>query len=203
MSFNRSKYDDCTYKHQLKESIGTGDYMTNAPRNCDNCVYYSPSFALDGKGVGICDKKLIDVDSELLGITRKYSRCPADKYLPSKEPFCKNNFNNLKECNDLIAEPTLISNPKCTLHETTINRFEWLCRNPQDNALVPFDFLINNRLIVKNAHRPLIERPIDQSSALPPACNNNVVYDWASRYSQGTTQLPSHQLANCRNIPQL
>lgn len=203
MSWSRARYDDCTYKHRLAETISPGEYMTQTPFNCDNCAYYAPGVALDGKGVAVCDKELIDVDSELLGITRRASQCPADKYLPKKDPFCKQNVSALKECTDLVPEPTLVSNPKCTNKETTINRWEWLCQDPQKNALTPFDYLVNNRLVVKDNHRPHIERPIDQRDALPPVCNNYVKYDWASRYSQAPFQHPSLQLASCANISKL
>lgn len=202
MSFTRSRYDNCTYKHDLSETIGPGEYMTQTPHNCDNCAYYAPGVNFNGKGVGLCSKQLIDVDSELLGITRRASQCPADKFLPKKDPYCKM-VSNYKECTDLVPEPTLISNPKCTNKETTVNRWEWLCINPQKNALVPFDFNINNRIVVKDNHRPLIERPMDQSAALPPECNNYVKYDWASRYTQGPMQYPNVQLATCTNIPNL
>ena len=33
MSFSQLKYDDDTYVHRLKESIGPGDYMLNMPTN--------------------------------------------------------------------------------------------------------------------------------------------------------------------------
>jgi hypothetical protein len=204
MSFCKARYDDDTYKTKLNESIGPGNYMLDRLAPCDNCVYFGGGGPiLNGHGGGVCDKELIDDDSELMGITRKYSQCPADKYLPKKEPFCKVNLTGLKECDFLIPEPTLISNPKCTGHETTVNRWEWLCKNPQDNALISFDWNINNRLVVKDNHRPLVERPIDQSGALPPPCNNKVKYDWASRYSQSPYEMPSLQLAPCANIPLL
>lgn len=202
MSWSRARYDDCTYKHRLAETISPGEYMTQTPQNCDNCAYYAPGVAVDRRGVASCGKELIDVDSELLGISRKYSQCPADKYMPTGEPFCKP-VTNFRECTELVPEPTLISNPKCTNKETTINRWEWLCQNPQANALTPFDTLINNRLVVKDNHRPLIEKPLDQSAALPPPCNNNVRYDWASRYTQQSFQYPAVQLASCANISQL
>jgi hypothetical protein len=205
MSFCKSRYDDNAYKTQLNESIGPGNYMLERLAPCDNtCSFYSGGgIQLSRHGDALCDKELIDVDSELIGITRHLSQCPSDKYLPKKEPFCKVNFSDLKECDFLTSEPTLISNPKCTNKETTINRWEWLCLDPQKNALMPFDWNIDNRQVTKMNHRPLIERPIDQSSALPPPCNNKVKYDWASRYSQSPYSMPSLQLASCANIPLL
>lgn len=201
MSWSRPRYDDCTYKYRLAETISPGEYMTQTPYSCDNCAYYAPGVNLNGKGVSICEEDLINVDSELIGITRKYSQCPADKYLPGDDSFCKK--NNFQECTDLVPEPTLISNPKCTNKEITVNRWEWLCQDPQRNALMPFDYLINNSLIVKDNHRPHLERPLDQSVALPPRCNDFVRYDWASRYTQGPMQFPHVQLSSCKTIPQL
>ena len=34
-------------------------------------------------------------------------------------------------------------------------------------CLIPFDHNINNRIIVKDNHRPIIPKPLDQTSALP------------------------------------
>ena len=196
MSWSRQRYDDCTYKHMLSETIGVGEYMTQTPRNCDDCTYYAPGIT-SGRGVALCDA-LIDVDSEMLCITRKASKCPSDKYLPTAEPFCPLNKNAYKECIGLVPEPTLISNPKCTNKETTVNRWEWLCMDPQKNALAPFEYLVSNRLVVKDNHRPLIEKPLNQTDVLPPKCNNNVQYDWASRYSQTKVEFPHPvQLSTC------
>lgn len=203
MSSTRAKFDDCAYTTNLGSSVGPGQYMIDTPNNCDDCIYMAAGINLSGKGVGICDKELIDVDSELLNITRKYSQCPSKKYLPSSKPFCKINISG-KECTDLIAEPTLLSNPKCTNKETTVNRWEWLCKNPQDNSLITFDYNINNRLNVKDNHRPCLERPIDQTMALPPSCNNYVKLDWASRYTNQQIYEPNNlQLVTCGNIPLL
>lgn len=166
MSLNALKYDDCAYTHQLKESISPGDYMISTPRPCDPCFVVSPGIFVDRFGASLCEKNLVDVSSELLNITRKASECPSKKYLPSAEPFC--NATNYKECSFLTPEDTLISNPKCTNKEVTVNRWEWLCRNPQEKALMPFDWFVANRTITKDNHRPCLSKPVPQEVALPP-----------------------------------
>ena len=165
MSLNALKYDDPAYKHHLNESIGPGDYMINTPRPCDPCFVSAPGVALGGFGASLCEKELVDINSELLNITRKASHAPTQHYLPSAAPLCKS--TDYKECSFLTREDTLISNPKCTNKETTVNRWEWLCRNPQDKAEIPFNWFISNRTIVKDNHRPLIPNPIPQDNALP------------------------------------
>ena len=197
MSYSRLKYDDCSYMHQLKESVTPGEYMLQTPRvDCGGACYMpAPGVNLGGTGGAICDKQLIDVDSELMGITRKATKCPTAQYLPSSKPFCEARMP--RECPELTAEPTRISNGPCTLRgiPNGFNRWEWLCQDPQATALVPFDYMINNRIIVKDNHRPCLPKPLDQSAALPPAANMDVCYDWSSKWMtpENSVQPPSAQ----------
>lgn len=165
MSLSGLKYDDCAYVHKLNESVSPGDYMLDRPY-CDPCFVVSPGVNVGGFGASLCEKELIDVNSELLNITRKASDCPSKKYLPSDATMCK--ATHYRECAFLTPEDTLISNPKCTGKETTVNRWEWLCRQPQDKAIVPFPWFVANRTIVKDAHRPCISKPLPQDAAMPP-----------------------------------
>lgn len=198
MSFGRNIYDEDSYKHDLRESIGPGQYQVGMPRNdCDGCFF--PDIPMDRYG-GSLYKELVDVDSELLGITRATSRCPAKKYLPTDNDQVFGKKINVKECRFLTPEATLISNPKCTGKEVTANRWEWLCRDIQGNALARFDHLISNRTIVKDNHRPCLPKPVDQSAALPPSCNNNVVYDWQSMWNKQNPFPLSVQLATCEKV---
>jgi hypothetical protein len=201
MSFNRLGYDDGSYKYNLKQSVSPGMYQVDKPRNdCDGCFF--PDVIMDHYGQALY-KNLIDVDSELLGITRKASDCPSKKYLPidNDKVFGEKKF--VKECRWLIPEATLLSMPKCTLHERGINRFEYLCHSVQSNALIPFDWFVSNRTITKDNHRPCIPNLIDQSCALPPKCNDNVVYDWSSKWKVDNTFPISVQIPTCKNISKL
>ena len=88
---------------------------------------------------------MIDTDSELLNIMRMYL---------SKKKF-NPEFNNagniqnpsdmlhLTECENLTTEDTRLSNPPNTLRGTGWNRWEWLCQDPQERVLVPFDYEIS------------------------------------------------------------
>lgn len=211
MSLNALKYDDCAYTHQLKESISPGDYMINTPRPCDPCFVVTPGVFVDKFGASLCEKDLVDVNSELLNITRKASDCPSQKYLPRAEPFC--NATHYKECAFLTPEETLISNPKCTNKEVTVNRWEWLCRNPQDKALMPFDWFVANRTIVKDSHRPCIGKPIAQEVALPKSeptkCSSYLDEqfqegDWKNLTTPAQPQnFGSVFMSTCQKVPRL
>ena len=166
MSFNRLPYDEKCYTHKLAESTGAGNYQLKRPKiDCNGCYPYSPHQRLDGFGDSLCEGSLIDVDSELSGINYKNTHCPSDKFIPGGEPFC--NPTNYPDCKIVPQEDTLLSNPPCTLRGTGWNRWEWLCQNPQDNSLVPFDYNINNSLIAKDNHRPVLPKPMNPTDSLP------------------------------------
>lgn len=202
MSFSRLNYDDCTYNHILRESVAPGDYIISQPRvDCQNCYYPTPDVRINHYGAGKC-KDLIDLDSELMGITRRNTNCPLGKYLPSSNEVCKMELG--KDCMGLTTEETRLSNPPCTLRCTGWNRWEWLCQNPQDKVFIPFDYMINNRLIAKDNHRPCVQDPLDQQKALPPATNNAYNPGYIPELNQQQYyDIPGPTWANCSKIPMM
>lgn len=200
MSFNRLNYDTCTYAHNLKQSVGTADYMLNAPRiDCQSCFSPDPRIRLQERGGAMCDTpSWIDASSELLGITRPASSCPQGKYIPTGKPFCQ--MKNVPECKQISSEDTRLSNPPCTLRSTGWNRWEWLCRNPQDKALLNFDHNISNRLIVKDNHRPCIPQPLSPCDALPSANSENTMFSDNLKYEPKMVdfQIPSVHWRKCQ-----
>jgi hypothetical protein len=197
MSFNRLNYDQCTYQHNLKQSVGAADYQLNTPRQeCKACFPADPAVRLDRFGVSLCsDKPQVDVESDLLIMTRKASNCPTQKYLPSETSSCP--LKNFPDCRALPNETTRLSHPSCSLRSTGWNRWEWLCQNPQNKALVPFDFNIANRTVVKDNHRPCIPRPIDQSQSLPPLNYSDEMVAYVPPCAIPNTDIPSTHWRKC------
>jgi hypothetical protein len=188
MSFTRPSSDTCSYRHELAQTIGPGEYQLAKPYPCNPCFVSDPHIRLQRFGASVSQNtSMIDIDSEMIGITRKFSNCPELKYIPKCDPskFGGANPGAFQKVNNSAVdvdcslmnfpdqncfepvEDTRLSNPPCTLRGTGINRWEWLCRNPQERVQVPFDFNINNRLVVKDNHRPCIPNPLDQTLALP------------------------------------
>jgi hypothetical protein len=167
MSFNRLSYDTCQYKQVLCEATGPGQYVLNTPKvTCEPCFTNNPNIRLQKTGQSVSAKQnLIDINSELLNITRPNSKCPSRKFLVN----CDNSVSqqvNAPSC-EFPTDETRTSNPPSNLRGTGWNRWETLCKNPQNKVLVPFDFNIQNRLIVKDNHRPCIPTPIDVNNSLP------------------------------------
>lgn len=189
MSFNRPNYDICAYKQTLAESIGPGDYQINRPAvSCEPCYPNDPHIRLQRNGASISrSTPMVDIDSELIGIGRRYSRCPENKYLPScnENQSCGANSGiggntcnssvcidyNLVHFGDCFTpvEDTRLSNPPCTLKETGWNRWEWLPRDPQERVLIPFDSLVDTVQVAKDNHRPCVPNPLDQHAVYPDA----------------------------------
>lgn len=171
MSFSRQQYDSCAYESAIKQSTDVGKYMYNEPRPCNPCFIESPYIRNQSYGGATCaDKGLIDVDSELLGLNVKKSKCPSKEFNPLKGEFCT--LKREQDCgtNDFFnTEPTRISNPPCTLKAYTVNRWEFLPCDPQDKPfnLPPFERLANSQIMAKDNHRACIPTIMNQSKALP------------------------------------
>lgn len=86
MSSNRALYDTCETKQVLAESMGPGTYRLNEPKVCDLCYPVDPHYRLQKVGDSLVgNQSLIDVDSELNGLNRPYSRCPQTRWIPRCE----------------------------------------------------------------------------------------------------------------------
>lgn len=168
MSLTSLSYDDCYVQDRDNKSVGPGLYMLNTPHNgsCGlSCLPSNPHIQAQKKHLrpGQFHElyNAVDIDSELIGLTRRAARkCTEETWENKSLP------QTLTAC-DFRIDETRLSNPPSTLRGIEINRFEWQCRNPQDNAEIPFDHNVNNRIIVKDNHRPILPILIDQTPSLP------------------------------------
>lgn len=196
-TFTRLDNDACTYRTNLRQSIGPGDYALSAfaAPNCGTCITGDPWRQAGEAGARCSSRSLVDVDSELIGITRPATNCPSGKFQATSPAFCSN-LMQYRDCGETVrTEDTRLSNPPCTLRGTGYNRWEWLCQDPQERVEVPFDFLINSQLIAKDCHRPCVPRPLDQTLAMPPVTsgqNGTPVYR-ASGACCGQASQPAQQ----------
>ena len=213
MSFNRSPYDVCSYKYQLAESIGPGVYQLVRPDNQSVPVLpKDPRFIAQTSGISISkNTSLIDIDSELLGISRNLSNCPERKYMPdgnangqcgartgnvrngcqTTAKLCVDNSEILKfQDNGLWSEDTRLSNPACTLRGTGWNRWETLPFDPQERVLHEYDYNINTKILSKINHRPCIPNPLNQYNVYPEP-NNTPICETIVPVATAPTMPPS------------
>jgi hypothetical protein len=196
MSYTGLNYDKQAYENALKESKGVGNYALQTPFVKTQCLPPASSAFAQQYGASIDrTQPMIDIDSELMGLNRYHTKVWDEKYVPCCDPkLCDSesgypcgqgvvdscnlpglrpgsrpqdkNLTHYPDCQP-FTDYTRLSQPVCTMRGLGINRWEWLCSDPQERVLIPFDHNINNRIIVKDNHRPLIPTPLDQTAALP------------------------------------
>lgn len=197
MALTSSRQDVCSYKYQLAQEIGPGVYQLTRPDNQVVPVLpRDPRFIAQTSGVSISkNTSLIDIDSELIGISRNLTRCPDRQYMPDGnasfqcgaqtgkvrngcQPFdkvCVDNTEVLKFAdNGLYSEDTRLSSSARTNRGVGWNRWEWLPSDPQERVLHEFDYEINTKILSKNNHRPCIPNPIDQYNVYPRPSNTPI-----------------------------
>ena len=160
-------YDKNAYEVEINQSKRAGSYYLQTPAiNCNNCFPTNPEIRLQRTGNSVSSTKpLVDVDSDLMGITKKLSNDPRKQFNPKKDK--KDPLKHLKECGFPI-EHTRLSNPSCNLRGTGWNRWEWLCKNPQDNVIPPFKMNINESLEARDKFVPCIPKFLQKDESLPP-----------------------------------
>lgn len=182
MASTGPKHDPCSYDEKLRRSVGPGMYMLMTPANddmsCSRDIPADPFLRYQAKGPGACPPgKAVDDGSELLGLNYKMTQCSSDAYLPGKYPSrgaCTPAGKADARACMAPTEPTRLSNPPCTLRGTGWNRWEWLCEDPQEKAIIPFEWNTSYRIVAKDNHRPCVPTPMDQTNLLPPAENGKV-----------------------------
>jgi len=209
----RLKYDTNSYKEELTRSIFPGIYQLDTPYNdCKDCsivIPNDPFVRYQGYGQNTCTmKNAVDDLNELNGLNYKNSKCNSDAYKPNSyvSTGCKTKYNNDPRKCAIPTESCRLSNPPCTLKETGINRYDFLCWDPQATALQPFDRIgINYRMVAKDNHVPLIDKPQDQSLFEPVKKQNfeNFLDKWQtvnkdnSQYSPGYPYGDPNYLLSC------
>jgi hypothetical protein len=176
-------YDRGAYNATLRQSVSPAQWVLApyATPNCGACLEGDPWIAVGKSGAALCGGKMgaVDVESDLHNLTRPATRAPEGQYRGDGSPpmVCGSTNGSpalmpMRDCAGLATVDTRLVNPPCTLRGTGWNRWEWLCRNPQENALMPFDTNVDTSLVIKDNHRPTLACPLDQALAMPPGARN-------------------------------
>jgi len=85
MSSNHLIYDTCAYQKDLSQSVNPLSYQLN-PAKYNSCKQCRMQLGLvGGNNVSIIRGNLVDLESDLQGITRANSNCPQLKYQGSND----------------------------------------------------------------------------------------------------------------------
>lgn len=132
-SFTRDKYDPSEYNKYLQESQGAFKWLSqNIYENPDHCHVQQSPYMRGVAAHGI-NRNSIDVESELLNITRQAGKAPHLKYNPKRDIIKTPKYlNDCQNNSPLIPQYTRMDKPCNTFSGISINRFHPLCEDLQD-----------------------------------------------------------------------
>lgn len=157
MSFTRFNYDKCRTDKLLQESTGPGRYILNTPGWGDKpCFMNDPQIRMQGWGANlrkVPDGAPIDIDSDLIGITRPLTKDCSDKKYPYKG-VVRSKRVNYKECNAPVTDETRTTHPAWLYKDLEQDHRYILPLNPQENTCIPFQNNLNTRLLERDYFVP-------------------------------------------------
>jgi len=108
-------YDKCAYEQRLNASTGPGNYSLY-PGKYEHCAKCRIQLGqVGGNGVSIYNGNMVDLESDLKGITRAASLCSKSKYHPKCRKCYKCKDTGLPcGCLDCASE-NLIHQPNCQM----------------------------------------------------------------------------------------
>jgi hypothetical protein len=151
MSFNRLNYDTCQYQQHISESSGPGHYQLNTPPiSCEPCYPIDVQTRLQYSGASEdTTKPLIDIDSEMLNITRPSSKCPSRKWVPQCEGFNAEGY----PCGQGVVGT-------CQT-----------CKNGQTEGAMPREAKCPDQFSQRLTHWRDCGKPVEDTRLVNPACN--------------------------------
>lgn len=182
-SWNRRTYDGCKMTDDLRVTTGPGRYQLDEPNKyCDACFAPEPTIRQQKWGASLNSEfTRTDVESDLFNINRPTTKAACNQYNPVENKVNSAGKQEVSECSFPQTFSRLVD-PPCTGRAVGWNRWEWLCDNPQESVMIPFDNFITTRLQQKDQFRPCIPKPVEQNALLPAPLpfDDGSLYDSAS-----------------------
>jgi len=156
------------YKHDVGKmvenneiSTGPGRWALGVPNAYGNAAYVPNVTTINQKwgASHIMTSTKTDVESNLTNRGRPTARTTCGQYQPEQGLLLAQQLTAMPEA-DFPQTMTSLTDPRCTLRGTGINRWEWLCENPQENVMVPFEYLVDSRHASKDAIYTQVTQPI-------------------------------------------
>lgn len=166
MAFCRFNYDPCRTKKLLEESTGPGRYMLNRPGWGNKpCFFSDPQMRMQEWGANlrrVPGGAPIDINSDLLGITRPLTKNCTDKNFP----FAGVVFSAKKEyptCNKEVTSQSRATHPAFLYRDLEQSNRYPLFLDPQENVCMPFQNNLNTQLLERDNFVPKIPCPMNNN----------------------------------------
>jgi hypothetical protein len=168
MSSTRFHDDPCRIQKQLQELTGIGRYMLNVPGNGDKpCFMEDPFIRMQKWGANLMTNT-INLESDLLGLTRASTRDCRDEN-EYKSRAVKSNKINYPSC-ESITDQSRATHPAWMSRD--LEQVDWytLPLNPQENTCMRFQNNLSTRILERNTHVTKVPclTPISPSESVNP-----------------------------------
>jgi len=142
---NRLIYDNCETAQRLSESTGPGLYNMYEGQFNNNSKCRSAFGEFSNYGVSLYNGNIVDLESDLMGINRRASLCPKNKYTPSCDNYAvcgvngipcscleatSRNLINAQTCPSMFNRPVVVQPPPFSVRQSTSpyqqSIFDWV-----------------------------------------------------------------------------
>jgi len=162
MACTRWNYGPCRTKKNLQQATDPGRYWINTPGNgCAPCFMEDPEIRLQKWGANL--RKVpgghpIDINSDLLGLTRPLTKDCIDKEFPDKGVVMSRKVK-YSSCKPFVLQ-SRVTNPPWMYRD--LEQVDWwpLILNPQENVCMRFHNNLNTRLLEKDYYVTKVPCPI-------------------------------------------
>ena len=163
-SMTRYKHDVGKMVENNEISTGPGRWALGVPNAYGNAAYIPDVTTINQKwgASHVMSSTKTDVESDLLNLGRPTVRTTCGQYQPEEGAALAAKLKPMPEATFPQTASHLVD-PPCTLRGTGINRWQWLDTNPQENVMVPFDYLVDSRHASKDAIYSQITQPLGNS----------------------------------------
>jgi len=169
-SLTRYRHDLCKMVENNEISTGPGRYALGAPNRYGNAAFITTPTVINQRWGAAHDMSSTktEVESDLFNLRRPSARVVTGQYSPSEQDARR--LTAMPEADFPHTYERLVD-PPCTLRSSGWNRWEWLCQNPQENVMMPFEYQVDSRIALKDSmHNALDKRSYnDCQTIMEPA----------------------------------
>lgn len=145
MASTRFSNDECRIKKQLQESTEPGKYMLNVPgQGCTLTFFDDPHIRMQSWG-GNLRTNFINLEDELKRPSSNFRDC-----INFREEKVLTISKETNDNNNEITSQSRATHPVSEFREKTVNNFDYLFLNPQENVCFPFQNNISTRIREKD-----------------------------------------------------
>lgn len=166
-SMTRYRHDNGKMIENNEISTGPGRWVLGVPNAYGNAVFIPDPTMINQKWGASHDMSSTktNVESDLKNLGRPTVRTTCGQYQPEQGFAVAERLIAMPEAKFPQTASHLVD-PPCTLRGTGINRWQWLCENPQENVMMPFEHLVDSRHAAKDAVYNSMDHPLENSEAV-------------------------------------